>query len=108
MKYELLVWHTHNDDWDCDSQNFDTLQECVDYFHSKVHSYGVRQNVYINDKRIEVKNKTLVENGEPYSTNPAYHEVFGNPIDKLLHPIQSQIIPSCTNPATLLALGVDV
>ena len=78
MKYELVIWFTKDDAWDCDSFELSSLQECADHFERNYPYYGVRQNVYINGKRIENKNCKLIDSdGEVFSTNPEYHNIFG-------------------------------
>jgi hypothetical protein len=80
-KYKLAIWHTtRRDDWDYESSEFPDLQECVDAANAWLQNpvnHHVVVTVDINGKRMQHNGRRLVGNdGEPYSTNPVYHQVF--------------------------------
>lgn len=114
MKYEITIWYPHNDDWDCLSESFDDLQDCIDYFDrlQDCIEYFDREVVYfrqmlnvcsvkINGRKIDCSRGYLADkDGNPISTNQAFHDVFA---DYEYPRIQQLRAP--TNPATLQAMG---
>lgn len=104
MKYNLEVsYPTHNDEWDIYSQEFATLQECVDYAHNHIMKYhGFMSDVTINGKKIRVRNgKLFGSDYEPFCTNQSWHDIFADDS-------YPRITGRCNNPSTLETMGVKL
>lgn len=80
---------------------YSTLQGAVDYIQRESRGRG-HVRAFINNVRVEVQNGyVLGDDGEPFCTNEAWHEIFAKPHERVLPRIP-------TNPATYAAKGAPL
>ena len=100
--YEVeIIFNLYTDNESSAFATYPTLQGVADYVKREAQGRGTVR-VLINQKRVECRNGYLLgDDGVPFCTNEAWHEIFAKSSERILPHIP-------TNPQTLKDIGKPI